>query len=473
MIFHIKIMFMRLLRIVIISAVALMACGVGHADNPERAFWHKIGIANGLTKPLPAPADSLAEDSLEVPAAAPVDTFRAVVRDYAPVPDVEFREPVFIDFTYRPFPSFVADSLSSPAPRRPAELRSVDTRWIDDALFNDSLMANLRQTYMINYPAQVRFNERMLPRAPKRFRAVVDPRDARIVMEEIPISGASRKPGAPIEIERINWIHKFDGLVQFSQAYISPNWYQGGNNNLNMIAQAIYNVKLNQAFHPDLLFDTTVGYKLSLTSAPDDSIRSYSVTEDIFQVISKAGIRAAKHWFYSLSLSFKTQLLNSYESNTRNMKAAFLSPAELNLGVGMTYDYLSPKKNFELVASLSPLSWNLKTCTNSAIDPRQFGIKQGHKTANEIGSSAEVKWKWTIASNITYSSRMFLFTDYSYAQADWENTLSFAINRFLSTQIYAHLRYDSSMPKMAGTRWHEWQFKEILSFGFNYKFSTV
>lgn len=458
---------MRLIRFVTILAATALCAGAW-ATNPERKFWLKIGMDNGLVKPFNP--DSIAADTAVTDSAK---VFEAVVRDYAPIGAVEFREPVFIDFAYRPFPSFIPDSIAAPAPARHAMLKNAGTEWLDDALFNDSLMANLRQTYMMEYPERVRFTERMLPRAPKRFRAVVDPKEARIVMEEITIDEASRKPGAPIDIERINWIHKFDGLIQFSQAYISPNWYQGGNNNLNMIAQAIYNIKLNQKFHPNLLFDTTVSYKLSLTSAPDDSIRSYSVTEDIFQIISKAGIRAAKHWFYSLSLMFKTQMLNSYESNTNNMKAAFLSPGELNVGLGMTYDYTSPKKNFEFIASLSPLSWNLKTCTNSAIDPRQFGIKQGRKTINEIGSSAELKCKWDIASNITYTSRMFLFTDYSYAQADWENTISFSINRFLSTQIYAHLRYDSSTPKMPDTRWHEWQFKEILSFGFNYKFSTI
>ena len=44
------------------------------------------------------------------------------------------------------------------------------------------------------------------------------------------------------------------------------------------------------------------------------------------------------------------------------------------------------------------------------------------------------------------------------------------IGHFLSTKIYAHLRYDSSTPRTEGTRWHQWQLKEILSIGFAYKF---
>lgn len=66
---------------------------------------------------------------------------------------------------------------------------------------------------------------------------------------------------------------------------------------------------------------------------------------------------------------------------------------------------------------------------------------------------------------------MFLFTNYDEFQGDWENTLNFAVNRFLSTQIYVHLRYDTASHQYDG-HWRHWMLKEILSFGFRYAFST-
>ena len=78
-----------------------------------------------------------------------------------------------------------------------------------------------------------------------------------------------------------------------------------------------------------------------------------------------------------------------------------------------------------------------------------------------------------MAYNITFSSRIFAFTDYDSAQADWENTLMFEINRFLTTQIYAHMRYDSRGVRAEGTKWKKLQIKEILSIGFAYKFSSI
>lgn len=105
------------------------------------------------------------------------------------------------------------------------------------------------------------------------------------------------------------------------------------------------------------------------------------------------------------------------------------------------------------------------------MDVTSFGIKEGHKSVSEFGSSGECKLTWLMTGNIKLQSRFFIFTNYDYVQGDLENTISFTINKFLSTQIYAHLRYDSSKGDIS-KGWRDWQLKEILSFGFNYLFST-
>ncbi len=344
-------------------------------------------------------------------------------------------------------------------------------QWLDDYNYSYNLLSNMRQSYMFEKPYMVSYNKSALPEPPKNYRDMVDPITTNINLGAINVETDNQSIGIEPEIVYKKWLTDFSASLQFSQAYISPNWYQGGNNNLNMIGQLLYHIKLNQKFYPKVLFETTVQYKLALNSAPDDSIHSINISEDIFQVNSTFGLKAAKRWYYSATLLFKTQLLNSYPSNSADLKSAFMSPGELNVGLGMTYNYESPKKTFVFGASLSPLSWNMKTCINSRIDPADCGIDTGRKTLNKFGSSAELTYAWKLAYNITYNSRLFAFTDYERFQGDWEHTVDFSINRFLSTRFYLHMRYDTETARPEDNPgWHKFQLKEIFSFGFAYTF---
>ena len=333
-------------------------------------------------------------------------------------------------------------------------------------------LARIKQNYLINNAKDVVYVASTMKRPQKKFDGKVDPKKRKVEVNVDNVDLSELSTDLNVEMKRRNWLHDFNGSLQFSQAYISPNWYQGGNNNLNAILFVYYNVKLNQNFYPNLLFDTTVQYKLSANNAPTDSIHDINISEDQFQFNTKFGVKAFKKWFYSIAVDFKTPLLQNFKPNQHVLSAALMSPGELNVGVGMTYNHVNKDKTFTADVSLAPFSYNLKTCLSPNINPADFGIDPPHKTANQFGSSGELKIKWNVVKNLTYYSRVFIFTNYDYIQSDWENTLEFTFNRFLSTRIFAHLRYDSSVPPLEGSKWKRWQFKEVLSFGLAYKFST-
>lgn len=391
-----------------------------------------------------------------------------IPRTYPVISPAELRPAVFDHYD-------IADTLSIawPEPFSPG-FDSDAFQWLDDANFANIMTRQLRQRYMVANPASVRYNERLLPEPPRQFHAVVDPLTAKLTFVDDSIYALPvDKPKLEMSIERRHWLHAFTGRIQFSQAYLSPNWYQGGSQNLTVLVNAAYDVKLNQTFHPKLMAEAHVSYNLAINSTPEDSLRNFNISQDLFQFNGKVGYKAFNKWWYSLTGSFKTQFFKNYEVNSPTLRAAFLSPAELNLGVGMTYSTANEKKTFAFDASISPFSWNMKTCINPAMNVADYNIEPGHKVAHEFGSSGEAKMTWKLRSNISWVSRLFVFTDYSYLQGDWENTFSFDINRFLSTQLYLHLRYDSSTPRLDDSRWHTWQLKEILSFGFSYKFATI
>ncbi|MBD5183133.1 MAG: DUF3078 domain-containing protein [Bacteroidales bacterium] len=379
-----------------------------------------------------------------------------------PLPNTLFLPAVYDHFEFQDHHDpFTPDLTGNPA-----------TRWIEEETALARKVNAIKYNLFFEHPEVVRYSVAILPEAPKQYRAVIDPSKHTVKIEEnIEIPVAPTIEAA--EVKKRHWIRKFDASLQFSQAYISPNWYQGGTNNLNMLGLLYYNVKLNTEFHPNLLFETTAQYKLGMNNAPTDSVNDYTMSDDLFQVNTTFGLKATGNWYYSFTGQFKTQIFNSYPTNSRKIQSAFMSPGELTIGLGMTYNFKNKKKTLTFDASLAPLSYNLKTCINKELDPTNFNIKEGHKSESNFGSSAELKLGWQIAYNIAFTSRVFAFTDYDSAQLDWENRVSFTINRFLSTQLYAHARYDSSTPPCDNPKWKKFQLKEILSIGFSYTFSTI
>jgi len=344
--------------------------------------------------------------------------------------------------------------------------------WLRRVLRTQTLVNMLRQSHNINAPWQVPYNIKTMAAPPKQYVATVDPNTAATIFEEI---GAL--PGgvdvenvlgveAQQEVRKQHWLNKFTSLIQFSQAFVSPNWYQGGNNSLNLIADFTYNTKLNPRFHPKLMFENFFQWRTALASTPDDEYRPYSLTENRFQINSKFGYKAIYNWYYSFQGVFKTPIFRGYKNNSMTRTASFLSPGELNIGIGMTYNMATKNKKFDLSLSISPLSYNLKTVIDKEIDEVSQGLEKGHKTLSQYGSSIEANWNWKICYNVAWHSRFFFFTDYSKYQYDWQNRFEFTINRFLSANLNVDMRYDTTMNPT--TSWKKMQLREIFSLGFTY-----
>ena len=342
--------------------------------------------------------------------------------------------------------------------------------WLRKSIRASRIAEDLEYYYMVRHPESIDYADWDLPVPP-----TLPEEDysfaAFLRRQKLPKINVDDAILPEIELEKRYWLHYFNTSLQLSQAYISSNWYQGGNDYLAILFNLTWNVDLNTVFKPNLLFQSSFQYKLGINSNPKGNLHRYSMTQDLLQYSLKTGVKAFEHWFYSFNLLFNTQLFNAYEEDTPTMTSSFLSPGTLNLGVGMTYNFQNTKKSVKISASISPLAYNLKTCINPSVDPMQFNIHPGKKTVSEIGSSAEVNSEINFTSNISWKSRFFIFTDYSYLLGEWENTFNFQINKFLSTQIYLYPRIDTSS-ELTNSKWKHWMFKEILSFGVSYVFST-
>lgn len=346
----------------------------------------------------------------------------------------------------------------------------ITPEWLRVAADRNRMEEDLKYMYLVENPSAIDYLYWDLPKQPKLKDDKMSFSEY-ILSQFLPPVDSTEAVLPETEINKVHWLHTVGAGLQFSQAFISSNWYQGGNNHLALLFNFNWDVNLNTVYHPNLMFTSALAYKLAVNSNTKEAMHRYSISQDLLQYNLKTGVKAFRKWFYSYNLQFKTQIFNSFPADSYDLGAAFLSPADMNMGLGMTYATEGLQGRLKLAASISPISYNLKICLSDRIDPTQFNIPVGRHTRSEIGSNAEVTLQWDITSNINWKSRLFLFSDYHYFQADWENTFTFNINRFLSTQFYFHPRFDSSTPLNA--TWRYWQLKEILSFGLSYSFSTA
>ena len=161
-------------------------------------------------------------------------------------------------------------------------------------------------------------------------------------------------------------------------------------------------------------------------------------------------------------------MLNHYQSDDITLKSRFLAPMDASITVGMDFKKTFDKGSISVYPG--PLSYKL---TYVAVDSlaKSYGIEEeGKKARHDIGSKLEVNFDYQITKNISYKTRFYYYTGrYEYVQIDWENTLNFQVNKYLSTKLFFHARYDDLVeinPEYAN--WKYYQFKQYLMLGINY-----
>lgn len=365
-------------------------------------------------------------------------------------------------------------------------------QWLENAYEAWNMQDDMMYSMMVETPSKIEYAYWLLPVPPKlkdedySFHGFLK----RNSVSGININEAVIKEAT---VEKKHWLHVMNAALQFSEAYLSPNWYQGGNNHIALLVNFLWDVQLNPVWHPNMLFQSTLSYRLGLNSVEDDQYRKYSISQDLFQYNVKFGYKALKHWYYSLTGQFKTQMLNNYKKGTVNRIASFLTPGDLNLGLGMTYSITNKKKTAQFNASIAPLSYNLRTAIDEKVNHALFNMNNGQRCQSEFGSNADITFNWNMSKIVNYKTRLFLFTDYKYGMGDWENTFNFQFSKLFSAQLFVNLRYDSSTPPTMiklkdehgqpvldengkqmerRSKWSKLMVKEILSIGLSYQFST-
>lgn len=332
----------------------------------------------------------------------------------------------------------------------------------------DRWVNNILRNYYLQHPEGLVNNELYMAdlKPLDRDQIVKRPRKEKVksfLQPETPIGSLDTE--SELVVVRPNfWTHKGNGYLQFTQHYISDNWYKGGESTNALLSGLVLEANFDD--RQRLEFENKLEIKLGFVTAPSDTVHKYKTNADLLRLNSKLGVKAFKNWYYTLAGEFKTQFFANYKTNTNDMISNFLSPAQLDITLGM--DFKQNKKNYSLSLLGSPLAYTFMYISNSRIiDPSSFNVDKGHKTANLFGSKFTGNLKWKIIPSIVWESKLEYFTTYDTVIASWENTFNFVLNRYLSTKLFVHARYDDGVKLTEDNRTY-FQLQELLSFGLNY-----
>jgi len=277
------------------------------------------------------------------------------------------------------------------------------------------------------------------------------------------------KPDVPLDIvvKKPNfWSFSGDYYLQFLQNFVSSNWYKGGESNYSMVASAVLQANYNNK--QKVKFENKLEMKLGLQTSRSDSLHSLKTSEDLFRYTGKLGLQASKRWYYTLQLIAYTQFMRGYKSNDETVYSDLLSPLNVNLSLGMSYTVDAFDGKLKGSVQLAPLAYNFRYVGRKALATR-YGLDEGKHTMHDIGSECTVDLTWTFSDMIKWKTRLYGYTTYERTEVEWENTISFHFNKYISSNLFIYPRFDDG----TGTRDSHhgyWQFKEYASLGFAYSF---
>ena len=320
---------------------------------------------------------------------------------------------------------------------------------------------------------------------------------------------------------------EFSGGIQGSLTSYNDPWISvsGGDNSIALTAVfGLRHLFTKNLFTLETKFNAKLGYNRMKveTTQKDDEGNEYTDSEGIWFknqdefVISVApSFKMSDNWSYGSILNFRSQFVNGYKSRTEqkeeHLKSKFMTPAYLDISLGITYK--SPKAKFPIVVNISPIALNATFAENDLIRKTNgfnYGIEDPDKTSKyEGGSSIQIDFDRTFGKTgyLRYITTVFSFygwitdigqknkiSDYTkYLEAydkwadkedtsvghdikdkprlpihpivRWENTIDIKATKYLSTSLSFQLYYNRAQNLDVQTR-------TLLSVGLTYTFKN-
>lgn len=259
------------------------------------------------------------------------------------------------------------------------------------------------------------------------------------------------------------WKFTGDYYLQFMQNHISDNWYKSGSSNYSMLG--IVTLEYNYNNKQKVKWDNKLEMRLGFQTSEGDTINRFKTSEDLLRYTSKIGLQAHKRWYYTALLVANTQFTHGKKENKKEVLSDFMSPFNLNLSLGMDYNVETNNKRLTGNIHIAPLAYNFKYVGRLNL-AKNFGIDENHHSLNDFGSQVTIDMTWKPLDMLKWQTRLYAYTTYHKLEVEWENTITFQFNKYISTNLFLYPRFDDSVNRDNDKSY--FQFKEYLSIGFSY-----
>jgi hypothetical protein len=258
---------------------------------------------------------------------------------------------------------------------------------------------------------------------------------------------------------------KEGGLFTLNLAQGSlSNWQGGGDkSSFSAVAFASLFAYYKKGKHA---WDNTIDLGYGYVSTTSLGTRK---SDDRIDLLSKYGYDIGKKWYLSTLFNFRTQFSPGYAytnvsgTQVKTLTSDLLAPAYVLLSLGMDY---KPTDYFSVF--ISPITERWTIVTDDTLSAKgAFGVTPGKKSFNELGAFLSANFNKEIMTNVTYKTRLDLFSNYKKDPQNvdvyWTNVIAMKVNKYLSANLALDFLYDNNaIGRM--------QIRQLLGVGFSAKF---
>lgn len=267
------------------------------------------------------------------------------------------------------------------------------------------------------------------------------------------------------------WQKSMDLGLTLTQNSYTDNWTGGEAGNVTWVANG--NSVFQKQLSEKLNSKTTIKLAFGQTHSQDEQSKNWArpiKSTDLIDIESLARL-TLKLWVDPyLALRFESQFLDASVPHIKR----YVNPKKLTESGGISRQFYKTEKD----EILSRLGFALRQIITEDIVDTTLETTKTNST-NDGGFESVTDVKLTLSDKISYTSKLSLYKAIFYSKsedlkgtpgedywkqpdANWENTVSVSVAKYVTVSLYTQLLYDKEISKKG-------RFKETLSLGLTYK----